>query len=74
MIRVGGDESVRPQRLTMLAVASAVLMFAGGAVGHRPSIVLPILATLNFCWGSLMPLAQSWFNEHIGAAERATLL
>jgi MFS family permease len=74
MIRVGGDESVRLHRLTILAVASAVLMFAAGAVGHHPSIVLPILATLNFCWGSLMPLAQSWFNEQVAAAERATLL
>ncbi len=74
MIRMGGDESVRPQRLIMLAAASGLLMFTGGAVGHRPSMVLVILATLNFCWGSLMPLAQSWLNEHIGAAERATLL
>jgi MFS family permease len=74
MIRTGGDENIRRQRLTLLAIASAVLMFSAGAVGHRPSIVLPILAALNFCWGSLMPLAQSWFNEQLGAAERATLL
>jgi MFS family permease len=74
MIRIGGDENIRPQRLTLLAIASAVLMFSAGAIGHRPSIVLPILAALNFCWGSLMPLAQSWFNDQIGAAERATLL
>lgn len=74
MIRTGGDENVRPQRLTLLAIASAALMFSAGAVGHRPSMVLPILAALNFCWGSFMPLAQSWFNEHLGAAERATLL
>jgi MFS family permease len=74
MIRIGGDENIRPQRLTLLAIASAVLMFSAGAIGYRPSIVLPILAALNFCWGSLMPLAQSWFNDQIGAAERATLL
>jgi MFS family permease len=74
MIRTGGDENIRPRRLTLLAIASAVLMFSAGAVGHRPSLVLPILAALNFCWGSLIPLAQSWFNDQIGAAERATLL
>jgi MFS family permease len=74
MIRMGGEASARPQRLVVLTISSAALMFAGGAVGHRPSIVLPILAILNFCWGSLIPLAQSWFNEQIGADERATLL
>ena len=74
MIRMDGDQSVRPQRLTLVAIASAALMFSAGAVGHRPSIVLPILVALNICWGSLIPLAQSWFNEQVGAAERATLL
>ncbi|MBV8056785.1 MAG: MFS transporter [Deltaproteobacteria bacterium] len=74
IIWTGGDENMRPQRLTLLAIASAILMFSAGAVGHRPSLVLPILAALNFCWGSLMPLEQSWFNEQLGAAERATLL
>jgi MFS family permease len=74
MIRVRGDENERPQRLTMLAAASAVLLFSAGAVGHRPSLVLFILAVLNFCWGSLMPLVQSWFNEQLEADERATLL
>jgi len=74
MIRLGGDENLRPQRLTLLAIASAVLMFSAGAVGHRPALVLPILAALNFCWGSLMPLAQSWFNEQLEPQERATLL
>jgi MFS family permease len=57
-----------------LAIVSAALMFSAGAVGHRPSIVLPILTALNFCWGSLMPIAQSWLNEQLEAAERATLL
>ena len=29
---------------------------------------------LNICFGAIMPLMQSWFNEQIGAGERATLL
>lgn len=74
MIWIRGDENQRPQRLTTLAIASAALLFSAGAVGHRPSIVLTILAAFNFCWGSLMPLVQSWFNEQLEADERATLL
>jgi MFS family permease len=74
MIWAGGDENIRPRRLAVLAIAAAVLMFSAGAIGHRPSIVLPLLAALNFSWGSLMPLAQSWFNDQLEAAERATLL
>jgi MFS family permease len=73
-IRLGGKERTRAGRLAWLAGFSAVLMFSAGAVGHRPSTVLLILAALNFCWGSLLPLAQSWLNEQIGASERATLL
>jgi hypothetical protein len=74
IIRIGGDAHVRPPRLAMLATVSAALMFSAGAVGHQPSIVLPLLTALNFCWGSLMPLVQSWFNEQLEADERATLL
>jgi MFS family permease len=74
IIRMGGDEQLRPQRLTLMAIAAALLMFTAGAVGHRPSIVLPILTILNFCWGALMPLAQSWLNEQLAPQERATLL
>ncbi len=74
VIRVGGNAAARPQRLAILAVVSAALMFSAGVIGRRPSIVLPLLTALNFCWGSLMPMAQSWFNEQLDAAERATLL
>ena len=76
-VHVGGKQTraaAAAAHQTLLAIASAALMFTAGVVGHRPSMVLPILAALNFCWGSLMPLAQSWFNEQLRAAERATLL
>lgn len=73
-IWVGADERQRPQRLTMLAVASAGLLFCAGTLGQRSSIVFVVFAAFNFCWGSLMPLAQSWFNEQLAAGERATLL
>jgi MFS family permease len=74
VIRIGGDENVRPQRMTILALISGMLMFSAGAVGHRPFFVLPILAGLNFCWGSLIPMEQSWFNEQLESSQRATLL
>ncbi len=74
MIRMGGDQASRPQRLSIIATVAAVLMFSAGTVGRRPSVVLLMLTGLNVCWGSLMPAAQSWFNEQLGAAERSTLL
>jgi len=74
VIRIGDDQNARPRRLAVLAIASAMLLFSAGAVGHRPSTVLAILAAFNLCWGSLMPLLNSWFNEQLEADERATLL
>jgi MFS family permease len=74
MIRMGGDEGSRPQRLSIIAFLAAVFMFLAGAAGHRASVVLLVLTGLNVCWGSLMPTAQSWFNEQLTATERATLL
>jgi MFS family permease len=74
IIRVAADERQRPQRLTILSVTSAGLLFCAGILGQHPLIVLAIFAAFNFCWGSLMPLAQSWFNEQLEAGERATLL
>jgi MFS family permease len=74
MVRLGTNETTRVNRLSWLAALSAVLMFSAGAAGDRPSGVLLILTALNLCWGALLPLAQSWFNEQIGAGERATLL
>jgi predicted MFS family arabinose efflux permease len=74
MIRLGGDERSRTNRLCGLAIVLAILMFAAGSVGHRPSWVLTILFAFNLCMGALQPLMQSWLNEQIGADNRATLL
>ena len=74
MIRVGGDEIRRANRAIILVGAAAVLLFAGGSAGRRPAVVLAILFTMNYCVGALLPMAQSWLNEQIGAEERATLL
>jgi MFS family permease len=74
MIRLGGNERSRANRLSALAVLLAILMFAAGSVGHRPSWVLAILFAFNLCMGALLPLTQSWLNEQIGSENRATLL
>jgi MFS family permease len=74
MVRFRADENARTTRLCMLTLALGMLMFAAGAVGHRPSAVLAIFVAFNVCMGAFFPLTQSWFNEQIGAGERATLL
>jgi len=74
MVRFRTDENGRVTRLCVLTVALAVLMFAAGAIGHRPSAVLFIFTAFNVCMGAFFPLTQSWFNEQIGAGQRATLL
>jgi MFS family permease len=74
MIRMGGDERTRANYLSALTIGLAVLMFAAGSAGPRPSWVLAILFAFNLCLGALLPLAQSWLNEQIGPADRATLL
>jgi MFS family permease len=74
MVRLGEDPARRGRRLSELAALAAILMFAAGAVGHRPNLVLMLLFGFNFCVGALLPMAQSWLNEQIVAGERATLL
>lgn len=74
VIRAGGDEDRRANRIIALIGACAVLLFAGGSVGQRPLIVMGLLFLMNCCVGALFPMAQSWLNEQIGPDERATLL
>jgi MFS family permease len=74
VIRVGGDEDRRANRIVALIGVCAVLLFAGGSAGQRPLLVMGLLFMMNCCIGAAMPMAQSWLNEQIGADERATLL
>jgi MFS family permease len=74
VVRLGGDPSQRGRRLSVLTAFGAIFIFAAGAVGHRPNLVLILLFGFNLCTGALFPMAQSWLNEQIGAGERATLL
>jgi MFS family permease len=74
MIRTASSKVSRADRLCMLAVALALLMFAGGSVGGRTNLAVVLFCFLNAAMGSLLPFAQSWINEEINADQRATLL
>jgi predicted MFS family arabinose efflux permease len=74
MIRTASGKVSRADRLCLLAVALAILMFAGGSVGGRTSLALVLFCALNAAMGALLPFAQSWINEEIHADQRATLL
>jgi MFS family permease len=58
---------------TLVASASALLFAAGLASGHATAVLL-LLFACNLCTGAMQPLMQTWFNEHIRADERATML
>lgn len=72
VVRLGSAQ--RGRRLSGLVALGAIFIFAAGAVGHRPNLVLILLFGFNLCTGALFPMAQSWLNEQIDAGERATLL
>ena len=74
MIQTAGSREGRPNRLVVMTVALAVLMYAGGCTGHHNTLALIIFATLNACMGAVLPFVQSWVNEEIEADQRATLL
>ncbi len=74
MIRTASSKVSRADRLCMLAVALALLMFAGGSVGGRTNLAVVLFCVLNAAMGALLPFAQSWINEEINADQRATLL
>lgn len=72
--RLNFDAAGRARRLCLLVVAMSGLLFTAGIAGHRPNFVLVTLFAMNLCLGTMQPLMTSWFNEQIGANERATLL
>jgi MFS family permease len=73
-MRMRSDESTRATRLIVLIAAASVTFFAGGVAAHRPNLVVALFFAMNVMVGAMMPLMQSWFNEQIGATNRATLL
>ena len=74
VVRSGIEARDRGARLAAMVAGASALLFVGGAMAHRPTIALVSLFVMNLSAGAMQPLTQSWFNEHIEADDRATLL
>jgi MFS family permease len=74
VVRTGVEARDRGARLAALVTGASALLFVGGAMAHRPTVALISLFVMNLCAGAMQPLTQSWFNEHVEADDRATLL
>jgi MFS family permease len=72
--RIGIDARDRGARLAAIVTVASLLLLVGGAMAHRPTVALISLFVMNLCAGAMQPLTQSWFNEHVEADDRATLL
>lgn len=74
VIRYWPRALARPASLTALVVGASAMLFGAGLSGARAALVLGLLFIMNVCTGAMEPLMQSWFNEQIESAERATLI
>jgi len=72
--RMVGVESWRPRLLSGLVLVSGFLLAGAGLFAGRPTFALLLLFLMNACQGAREPLALGWFNEQVGAEERATML
>jgi MFS family permease len=70
----GRDQYSRALRLTAITVILSCMLIAAGLGSRHLLLVTAALFGLNICFGAVMPLMQTWFNESIDAGERATLL
>jgi MFS family permease len=73
-VRFATDEAGRAARVALLVALASALLFTAGLLGHQPLAALGALFAMNLCTGAMQPLVQSWFNEQIPSAQRATLL
>jgi MFS family permease len=74
VVRGGIEARDRGAWLAAMVAGASALLFMGGAMGRRPTVALISLFVMNLCAGAMEPLTHSWFNEHIEADDRATLL
>src|SRR6185437_15465500 len=74
VVRIGIEARDRGTWLAAMIFGASALLFVGGAMAHRPTIALVSLFAMNLGAGAMQPLSQSWFNEHVEADDRATLL
>ena len=74
VVRIGIGARDRGTWLAAMIFGASALLFVAGAMAHRPTIALVSLFAMNLSAGAMQPLSQSWFNEHVEADDRATLL
>ena len=72
--RMAGDEAARPGRVSALMGIAGIMLAAAGMLQARPTVAFTMLFVMNICTGAVTPLLQSWFNEQIESAQRATML
>jgi MFS family permease len=72
--RMSSDEASRPGRVSALIGLAGIMLAGAGMLQTRPGIALTFLFVMNICTGAVTPLLQSWFNEQIESAQRATML
>lgn len=68
------DQSSRAARIAWFVGLASVMLAIAGMLQNRPNAALVILFVMNIFSGASQPLLQSWFNEQVESAERATLL
>lgn len=74
VVRLGFDQVARARMLVAAALTIAATFLAAWLMSGRVNAALGCFVAMNLGIGALLPMAQSWFNEEIGAADRATLL
>ncbi len=74
VVRSGFGPEARARILTATALTVAIAFVAAWLASGRTNAALGCFVAMNLGIGALLPMAQSWFNAEIGAADRATLL
>jgi MFS family permease len=64
----------RPLFMSVVIAAQSAMLLAAGLAIRQPWIVLMLFLGSSACTGIAAPLGLSWYNDHIDATHRATLL
>ena len=74
VVRTEVEPSRRPWILAGLVLGVGGSIAAGGLLAGRPGFALGALFLMSMCLGAREPIARTWFNEEVGAEDRATML
>lgn len=73
IVRFPPRSANRASLLTLLALGTGSMLLGAALTGNLQA-TLAMLFLMNMCSGAMQPLSQTWINEHLKAANRATLL